>query len=134
MAAVAQMIIDDGVASRAQRRGLLSDRARAVGCAIRVHPRHGAVCCVTLAGGYGPPPLKEARKVTADAANLPDDFEEVLFSVPVVDIHDRVYQALERGGKVVLDYAPGALKLSVWDAAGKGEKFAVDWDPALWEV
>ena len=134
VAAVAQMIIDDGVASRAQRRGLLSDRARAVGCAIRVHPRHGAVCCVTLAGGYGPPPLKEARKVTADAANLPDDFEEVLFSVPVVDIHDRVYQALERGGKVVLDYAPGALKLSVWDAAGKGEKFAVDWDPALWEV
>ena len=101
VAAVAQMIIDDGVASRAQRRGLLSDRARAVGCAIRVHPRHGAVCCVTLAGGYGPPPLKEARKVTADAANLPDDFEEVLFSVPVVDIHDRVYQALERGGKVV---------------------------------
>ncbi len=89
---------------------------------------------MTLAGGYGPPPLKEARKVTADAANLPDDFEEVLFSVPVVDIHDRVYQALERGGKVVLDYAPGALKLSVWDAAGKGEKFAVDWDPALWEV
>ena len=37
---------------------------------------------------------------------------------------------LERGGKVVLDYAPGALKLSVWD----GWKFAVDWDPALWEV
>ena len=34
VAAVAQMIIDDGVASRAQRRGLLSDRARAVGCAI----------------------------------------------------------------------------------------------------
>lgn len=134
MAAVAQMIIDDGVASRAQRRGLLSDRARAVGCALRMHPRHGAVCCVTLAGGYGPPPLKEARKVVADAVNLPDDFEEVLFSVPVVDIHDRVYQALERGGKVVLDYAPGALKLSVWDAAGKGEKFAVDWDPALWEV
>ena len=134
MAAVAQMIIDDGVASRAQRRGLLSDRARAVGCALRMHPRHGAVCCVTLAGGYGPPPLKEARKVVADAANLPDDFEEVLFSVPVVDIHDRVYAALERGGKVVLDYAPGALKLSVWDAAGKGEKFAVDWDPALWEV
>ena len=121
MAAVAQMIIDDGVASRAQRRGLLSDRARAVGCALRMHPRHGAVCCVTLAGGYGPPPLKEARKVVADAVNLPDDFEEVLFSVPVVDIHDRVYQALERGGKVVLDYAPGALKLSVWDAAGKGE-------------
>ena len=87
-----------------------------------MHPRHGAVCCVTLAGGYGPPPLKEARKVVADAVNLPDDFEEVLFSVPVVDIHDRVYQALERGGKVVLDYAPGALKLSVWDAAGKGEK------------
>ena len=134
VAAVAQMIIDDGVASRAQRRGLLSDRARAVGCALRMHPRHGAVCCVTLAGGYGPPPLKEARKVVADAVNLPDDFEEVLFSVPVVDIHDRVYQALERGGKVVLDYAPGALKLSVWDAAGKGEKFAVDWDPGLWEV
>ena len=130
-AAVAQMIIDDGVASRAQRRGLLSDRAPAVGTDADAPAARGDRC-VTLAGGYGPPPLEEARTKVADAVNLPDDFEEVLFSVPVVDIHDRVYQALERGGKVVLDYAPGALKLSVWDAAGKGVQIAaVDWDPAL---
>ena len=86
------MIIDDGGASRL---GAGSCRTGAGGgLRPRMHPRHGAVCCVTLAGGYGPPPLKEARKVVADAVNLPDDFEEVLFSVPVVDIHDRVYQAL----------------------------------------
>ena len=37
------MVVDDGMASRTQRRTVLAKEMRAVGCAVRAHRAHGAL-------------------------------------------------------------------------------------------
>ena len=72
---------------------ILDPRIRACGVALTAHPSLGQVTVVTVAGGYGPKPLAVSKKVAiarADAAApMPADFELVLESVPISDIHDQ---------------------------------------------
>ena len=62
----------------------------------------------------------------------PEDalFARVLASVPVVAVHDQVADALARGCRVALDYAPGTLKLTIWSGEGEGQMYGVDWEAA----
>jgi hypothetical protein len=125
---VAQLVVDDGMASRTQRATVLSADMRAVGCAIRDHGAHGVVAVLTFAGGYGPFPLEDAATVEC-AGGAPDDaFNRVLDSIPVVAVHEQVAEALGRGDKVQLNYEPGALKMTIWAADGTGQMFGVDWE------
>ena len=125
---VAQLVIDDGMASRTQRATVLSADMRAVGCAVRDHPTHGVVAVLTFAGGYGPFPLEDAATVEC-AGGAPDDaFNRVLDSIPVVAVHEQVAEALGRGDKVQLNYEPGALKMTIWAADGTGQMYGVDWE------
>lgn len=52
---VISLLIDDGVASRGHRRSLLDPAFRVIGVACGDH-QFGAVCVVTLAGGFTPKP------------------------------------------------------------------------------
>ena len=58
------------------------------------------------------------------------DFKRVLDSVPVVAVHDQVAAALRAGGRVELDYEPGALRLTIWSSGGSGQVYGVEWEAA----
>jgi len=125
---VSQLLVDDGMVSRAQRNTILSDEIRAVGLAVTNHPTHGVLAVLTFAGGYGPRPLLVNAIVTAQGNKLPADFKRVLNSIPIVAVHEQVKCALARKDRVELNYQPGALKMTIWSAAdGNGQMYGVEW-------
>jgi uncharacterized protein YkwD len=60
-------LIDDGFASRGHRKRLLSDDYKVAGLSCGPHPEFGAMCCLTLAGGFTD--LQPAKSTTNTKAN-----------------------------------------------------------------
>mmetsp|Transcript_29031 Transcript_29031/g.88726 ORF Transcript_29031/g.88726 Transcript_29031/m.88726 type:complete len:187 (+) Transcript_29031:4074-4634(+) len=129
---VAQLVINDGMASRTQRNTVLSPYMRAVGLAITKHSLHGVLAVFTFAGGYGPQPLDSQTVVEAHGSiddPVSSEFKRVLDSIPVVAVHEQVECALSRNDKVELNYQPGALKMTIWSAVdGYGQTYGVEWE------
>lgn len=88
---VAQLLISDGERSRHNRKALLAAHFKCCGVAISPHPTVGAVCVMTLAGGYGPKPLDRPARVVCEAGETPSaEFFDVLRSIPYPQITEEV--------------------------------------------
>ncbi len=60
-------LIDDGFGSRGHRKRLLSSDYKVAGLSCGPHPQFGAMCCLTLAGGFTD--LQPAKSTTNTKAN-----------------------------------------------------------------
>lgn len=88
---VTQLLVSDGERSRHNRRALLASEFKCIGVALCTHPTVGAICVITLAGGYGPRALSREADVCCHAGETPTaEFREVLDSVPVPQITEEV--------------------------------------------
>ncbi|PYS79745.1 MAG: hypothetical protein DMF70_12490, partial [Acidobacteria bacterium] len=56
-------LIDDGFASRGHRMRIMSENYRVAGVSCGPHPQFGAMCVLTLAGGFNE--LQPARPMTS---------------------------------------------------------------------
>lgn len=100
---VAQLLVSDGERSRHNRRALLASDFKCVGVALCTHPTVGAVCVITLAGGYGPLALSREADVCCRAGEEPTaEFREVLESVPVPQIIEEVSSVSLAWGSTVV--------------------------------
>ena len=82
-AIVAELLIDDGVASRGHRRNLLADPFRVCGIALAPHSAWSWVCCIDFAGGFSEgsrPELADCtvRAVCDGGSTMPPEVENLL--------------------------------------------------------
>ncbi|CAN0052996.1 unnamed protein product, partial [Sphacelaria rigidula] len=125
---VAQLLVSDGERSRHNRRALLASDFKCVGVALCTHPTVGAVCVITLAGGYGPLALSREADVCCRAGEEPTaEFREVLESVPVPQIIEEVNKCLQAGMEVQLKYAPGEIKCTFVQSTGASKIVGCKW-------
>eukprot|EP01084_Bolivina_argentea_P054355 99710_1 len=116
---VSQLLTCDGEHSRANRNSILGSSFTVCGIGVvRNHPNHGIVWIITLAGGFGQPPLPCPMTVTSEGGVIGSEFSRVLDSIPVEHIWEEVGTAIKQDLKVTLQYKPGEAEVSVYQESG----------------
>ncbi len=116
---VSQLLACDGEQSRANRNTLLGRNFNVCGIGVvRNHPSHGIVWIITLAGGFGEPPLQCYMTVSSEGGMVESEFSRVLDSIPVEHVWKEVSTAIKQEFKVTIQYKPGEAEISVYQESG----------------
>ncbi|CAN0167147.1 unnamed protein product [Discosporangium mesarthrocarpum] len=130
---VAQLVISDGERARQKRKTLLGQHFQVCGIALGAHRTVGAVCAITLAGGFGPKPLGRPADVTCDGGGgaglgaKTEELDEILQSVPGGQVKEEVEKCLRAGLKVRLEYSPGRVKCTFTQPSGAQKIMNCKW-------
>jgi len=126
---VIQLLCSDGDETRHTRTSILSPEFKVAGVASGPHPTNRNMAVVTLAAKYGPKGLNEAAvgTYTAETKTQTENFDIILQSIPVSEVHEAVQTAIEENNNVELDYTPGSIKITLTDASGASQVLECTW-------
>lgn len=124
---VAQLLMCDGDSSRHNRSTLLSAEFNVCGVAFSSeHPSQGAVCVVTLAGGFGPKIEGETFQAV-HGEPIPAQMDSALDNLPQ-EVRQSVEEALlVAGNRVQLVQGPSSATVTITSVDGEVQEMQFSW-------
>lgn len=124
-AIAAQLLLSDGDSQRRNRNFLLNGELKVAGFGLADHPEHGSVCVLVFTSLFATPIGRPMAVECQGEAS--DDFQRVVDAIPSEQARDIATDALVLGKKVKLDYAPGAIEITVTERDGSQRCSSLKW-------
>lgn len=120
-----QLLLSDGDPQRRNRSFLLNGDLKLAGFGLAEHPKHDSVCVLTFATLFAAPlPGKVSVECQGEASSA---FQEVIDAIPSEQARDIATDALVTGKKVLLEYEPGSIAITVTERDGSKRCSTLKW-------
>lgn len=105
---VIALIVDDGVPTRGHRNNIFDPSLHYGGSALGPHPEYDNVCVIDFAGDVKDIATifqKDILITCKGGTEMSTEFEKVLYSIPMQQVHDDVKREIANGHEVEIEYS-----------------------------